>query len=264
MEIFAPWYKKSIMVYDKLIELGYEVVSVNLYGSQNYKTDTPNSDFDFTAVVLPSINDIIYNHEPISKEIEYQGGLINIKDIRLMWENYKKQNPNYIETLFTPYILVNPKYTEDWHNIREIAEEIAYANPVRAVKAMYGMALNKQYKIFHAVPSNSESIMKYGYDGKSYSEVIRLYLTALNYIAGKPYKDCLVLTELRRKSCIGIKTYAEIYPIETIEFVLECVMFAFKKAVDDFISKEQTFIDVYPKMDKIKENIMKKYFKEQL
>ena len=32
--------------------LGYNVWVVNLYGSQNYKMDTPQSDYDFKAELL--------------------------------------------------------------------------------------------------------------------------------------------------------------------------------------------------------------------
>ena len=45
--------------YDKVVELGYEPLVVNLYGSQNYEMETENSDFDFKAIVLPSVNNVI-------------------------------------------------------------------------------------------------------------------------------------------------------------------------------------------------------------
>ena len=45
---------------------GFEVVGVFLRGSQNYNLDCDNSDIDTVAIVLPSIDDVILNKQPIS------------------------------------------------------------------------------------------------------------------------------------------------------------------------------------------------------
>ena len=49
--------------YDKLVELGYNVVGVFLYGSQNYELDYEGSDIDSKAIVLPTLNDIVLNKQ---------------------------------------------------------------------------------------------------------------------------------------------------------------------------------------------------------
>ena len=39
---------------------------------------------------------------------------MDIKDIRLYFDNFKKQNINFVEILFTDFYLVNPKYKDLW------------------------------------------------------------------------------------------------------------------------------------------------------
>ena len=254
-----------IAAYDKVVELGYEPLVVNLYGSQNYEMETENSDFDFKAIVLPSIDDVIYNHQPVSTSIAFNSGLIDIKDIRLMWDNYKKQNPNFIETLFTPYFCANPKYVNDWSDIRDLAEDIAHADPAKAVKAMYGMALEKQHALCQPYPSKLELINKYGYDSKQLSHIIRLYALALNYIEDEPYGDCLIPNDFTKDLCVKIKTYNTRLTAEKAQMLAGNYMCCFKVLVDRYLEKEHTVNDrAYYAMDVFKARIMKKYFKEQL
>jgi hypothetical protein len=227
--------------------------------------ETENSDFDFKAIVLPSIVDVIYNRKPVSTSIAFNGGLIDIKDIRLMWDNYKKQNPNFIETLFTPYCCPNPKYANDWFDMRDLAEDIAHADPAKAVKAMYGMALEKQHALCHPYPSKLELIEKYGYDSKQLSHIIRLYELTLNYIAGVPYKDCLIPNDFVKYICVKIKTYNTRLTVEKAQQMAENYMLMFKAVVDKYLQEEHTVNDkVYSAMDVIKTNIMLKHFREQL
>lgn len=268
MKNYSHWCHAA---YDKVVELGYEVLVVNLYGSQNYEMETENSDFDFKAIVLPSIDDVIYNHRPVSTSIVFNSGLrdnsglIDIKDIRLMWDNYKKQNLNFIETLFTPYCWINPKYANDWFAIRDLAEEIAHADPAKAVKAMYGMALEKQHALCHPYPSKLELINKYGYDSKQLSHIIRLYALALNYIEGESYKNCLIPNDFTKDLCIKIKTYNTRLTVEKAQQMAENYMCYFKAEVDRYLEREHIIDNnVYYAMDIIKARIMKKYFKEQL
>lgn len=262
MKTYSEWCE---VAYNKVIELGYTPLVVNLYGSQNYEMETENSDFDFKAIVLPSIDDVIYNRKPVSTSVEFNGGLIDIKDIRLMWDNYKKQNPNFIETLFTLYFYINPRYANDWFDIRDLAEEIAHADPAKAVKAMYGMALEKQHALCKPYPSKLELINKYGYDSKQLSHIIRLHELALNYIEGALYKDCLIPNDFVKDICVKIKTYNTQLTVEKAQEMAEDYMSDFKTNVDRYLQEEHTINDrAYYAMDIIKARIMKRHFKEQL
>ena len=158
-----------------LIELNHKVVSVNLYGSQNYDCDTPTSDFDLKAIVVPSMDDVIFNRKPISTSIEFEGGLIDIKDIRLMFDNYKKQNVNFIETLFTRWFWAAPDFVHEWDQVREIANRIAFADPAKSINCMIGMAKEKQHALCQPYPSKIAIIEKYGFDPKQLMHIIRLH-----------------------------------------------------------------------------------------
>ena len=95
--------------YDKLISLGYNVVGVFLYGSQNYELDYSGSDVDSKAIILPTLNDIVFNRQPVSTTLDMGNGcLCDVKDIRKMFECFKKQNINFVELLFTQYYILNP------------------------------------------------------------------------------------------------------------------------------------------------------------
>lgn len=248
-----------------LSNMGYEVVTVNLYGSQNYGLDTENSDIDLKAVVLPSIDDIINNTQPVSTTVEFKDGLIDVKDIRLMFENYKKQNTNYLETLFTPYWVWKYPYCTEWTELRRMANDIARADEIKAVKAMYGMALEKLHALCKPYPSKLELIDKYGYDSKQLSHIIRLYTLAVNYIEGESYADCLIPNDFVKELCIKIKTYNTRLTAEKAQKMAETYMCYFKVVADRFLQEEHTVNnEVYHSMDEIKARIIKKYFRERL
>lgn len=158
-----------------LVELGHKVVSVNLYGSQNYNCDTPASDYDFKAIVVPSMDDVIFNRKPISTDIEFEGGLIDIKDIRLMFDNYKKQNVNFIETLFTRWYWAAPDFVREWEDIRQMADRVAFADPAKSINCMIGMAKEKEHALAQPYPSKVAIIEKYGFDPKQLMHILRLH-----------------------------------------------------------------------------------------
>lgn len=168
------------------------VVYISLYGSQNYGIDTPNSDVDTKVAILPCMNDIIFNHQPLSSTHEYKDGeQIDFKDLRLLFSIYRKQNINYIETLFTPYILVNPFYAEAVEKLCDNRESIARFNEFKAVCTMRGMAKDKYHSLFKITPSNKEAISKFGYDPKQLCHLLRLHDMLSKYINGYDYATCL-------------------------------------------------------------------------
>ena len=76
--------------YEKLVELGYNMVGVFLYGSQNYELDYEKSDVDTKAIVLPTLEDIVLNRQPVSTTVDMGDNcLCDVKDIRMALEKYK-------------------------------------------------------------------------------------------------------------------------------------------------------------------------------
>ena len=168
------------------------IVLIALQGSQNYGLELPSSDVDTKLIVVPTFQDIALNNKPISTtHVRANDEHIDLKDIRLYVETFRKQNLNFLEILFTDYFIVNPLYAEQWNRLVEAREAIAHMNPYRAVKSMKGVALEKYHAMEHPYPTKLDLIEKYGFDGKQVHHLIRVddYLT--RYIAGESYKDCL-------------------------------------------------------------------------
>lgn len=168
------------------------MVFLGLQGSQNYGLDLPTSDVDTKLIVVPTFQDIALNNKPVSTtHIRANDEHIDLKDIRLYCEHFRKQNLNFLEILFTDYFWLNPLYAEQWNRLVEAREQIARMNTYRAVKSMKGVALEKYHAMEHPYPSKLDLIEKYGFDGKQVHHLIRVddYLT--RYIAGESYKSCM-------------------------------------------------------------------------
>ena len=168
------------------------IVGLFLQGSQNYGMDTQYSDVDTKLIVTPTLDDLIFNRKPlIYTHILDNNEHIDIKDIRLYLEMFKKQNINMVEILFTPYYLVNNKYSNYWSKLFYSSEKIGRYNIPRAIKAMTGVALEKYHAMEHRYPAKVDIIDKFGYDPKQLHHLLRVEDYLERYIAGAPYEACL-------------------------------------------------------------------------
>ena len=90
-----------------------KIIGIFVSGSQNYGLADENSDVDTKLIITTSINAFVFNRSPVSStHILENNEHIEIKDVRLMFNCYKKQNINFIETLFTNYYILNPIYED--------------------------------------------------------------------------------------------------------------------------------------------------------
>lgn len=168
------------------------IVCLILQGSQNYQLDTPNSDVDTKLIVTPTFEDLVFNRKPYSTtHIRENNEHIDFKDVRLYLETFRKQNLNFLEILYSQYSIVNPKYESMWNILIENREAITHYNPLRAVKSMKGIAMEKYHAMEHPYPSKIELIEKYGYDFKQLHHLLRVEDYLERYIAGEDYKSCL-------------------------------------------------------------------------
>lgn len=172
---------------------GYEVFGVFLQGSQNYQLDYENSDIDTKCIVLPSAEDLILNKPPVSTTLILEDNShIDLKDIRLMWQCFKKQNVNYLEILFTDFYYVPSYFESNWSVLRFMREAIAHIDNYAAVNCIVGMVLEKNAALCHPYPTLKDKIDKYGYDNKQLHHIIRCREFLDKYIAGTSYADCLI------------------------------------------------------------------------
>ena len=115
-------YKKIAITLEEhwteVIKNGHNPLIVALQGSQNYDLAYENSDIDTKCLIMPRFNDIVFNHKPTSTTyIRYNDEHRDITDVRLYFEQFWKQNINFLENLFTPYVLLDNKFAPYWKEL---------------------------------------------------------------------------------------------------------------------------------------------------
>ena len=181
--------------YDYLVAAGYDVVFTALQGSQNYGLDEYSDDYcsdvDTKSMILPSFDDFAKNKQPVSKvEILENEEHAEVKDIRVMFEMFKKENISYIELLYSDYIIINPEYEELIKVIFERRNEIATADTKQFLKCIAGMAYEKDKALCHPYPGIIDKIERYGYDGKQLSHCCRLLEFIVRFAQGESIAAC--------------------------------------------------------------------------
>ena len=196
--------------YDYLVAAGYDVVFTALQGSQNYGLDEYSDDYcsdvDTKSIVLPCLDDFIRAKQPISAvEILENDEHAEVKDIRVMFEMFKKENISYIELLYSDYIVFNPKYEALIKPIFERRDEIATADTVQFLRCIAGMAYEKDKALCHPYPGIIDKIERYGYDGKQLSHCARLLLYITDFSNGRPIAECYKPAEMYKLTLMNYK-----------------------------------------------------------
>lgn len=236
--------------YDKLVDLGYNVVGVFLYGSQNYELDYEKSDVDTKAIVLQTLNDIVLNRQPVSTTVNMGDNcLCDVKDVRKMFECFKKQNINFIELLFTEYFVLNPIYKSLYRPMLDNAEIIARYNNYAGVNCMSGMALEKYNALTHPYPSIMDKIEKYGCDPKQLHHILRIKDFIVRYCEGEKYRT--ILTPKNKEELLDIKVNYH-YELEYSKSLAKSTCDWIKEYKDEYMKKNPV------KIDERAENIMTK------
>ena len=241
------------------------IVGIFYQGSGNYGLDCESSDVDTKLIVVPSFKDIALARKPVSTtHVRANDEHIDLKDIRLYMETFRKQNLNFLEILFTDYWRINCSYYDQWERLVKEREAIARMNPYRAVKSMKGIAMEKYYAMEHPYPSKLNIIEKYGFDGKQVHHLMRVddYLT--RYIAGESYVDCLKPTEALVSHMMAYKRHEiplEIARVEALN-VLEHTI----KIADEFCAKHKDEEDQRCRdlLEDVSYNIMKIAIKKEI
>ena len=176
------------------------VVACLLCGSQNYRLDFTTSDVDTKIIIAPTFADIAHN-KPVVNEVgffENREDQIAYKDIRLFIGELRKQNVNFVETLFTEWYIINSKFNAQWERLVNHREEIARLNERRALQTMIG-----------TIRTNYGRMLKLDcgekYPAKPYATVCRIYEFINSYISGFTYSECLIPSNLEfiRKAKLG-------------------------------------------------------------
>lgn len=186
--------------YQYIESLGYEIIGVFLQGSQNYNLDIYDKDYtsdvDTKCIVLPTLNNLIRGNQMVSTKYDFEGEQIDVKDIRIMMEMWKKQNQSYLEILFTDYKIINPKYKSYIKEILNMNNDIVKLNPPQLARCISGMSREKVVALEHEYPATVEKIKKFGYDPKQLASIIRLtHLIENIFDKNMNFKDAIFYTD---------------------------------------------------------------------
>lgn len=192
---------KTLVNYKQQLEnLGYKVIYVGLYGSQNYNVADELSDIDAKAIILPNLHDII-NRKVTSKTIECENGSIDVKDLITFYDVIKKGNFSYIEPIDTEYS-IGDKY------IKNLFKQFR-----PNLKSVLGAMYEKRKALTHEYPSKKEEFEKWGFDPKQYHHILRLAVL-LELGEGKSYlkyegESAKFMIDVKRNKFNYSKTFVE-------------------------------------------------------
>lgn len=246
----------AMTINDRLIEhwdyasKKYNIWFLALYGSQNYGLDTKNSDVDTKGLIIPSFKQLARSESTINSVIVTdRDEHVEIKDCYSMINNFWKQNINFLEILFTEYVILNEDYLEEWQALVDLREEIARFDEFKAIKSMVGTAKQKFEHLCTPHESVKRLIEIYGYDGKQLSNIMRLNNFMCNYIKEFSFEECLTMHfPFSKDSLMAAKM--QIYNCDTAKKMAELTTISMNNMADDYI-KTKTF----SKNEKVKKEV---------
>lgn len=116
-----------------------ELLFVALKGSQNYDLDTIASDFDFVGVILTGFNQSLFpKFNPTKRYLETPSGCITLITYIEFCQMLCKQNPFFLEILFTKYREIHPLYESQLQPLFEQAETLSSWNFYKQRTSMLG------------------------------------------------------------------------------------------------------------------------------
>ena len=156
-----------------------EIIYLGLYGSQNYRMDTVDSNVDIECFVFPTKDDIILGKPFYSICIKTTFGTCHVKDIRAAFNELRKSSPNILEVLATPYALVNKEYFYSMKNI--CCHYINYFADLNIYRLMRGLeGLYRKYQKDMATSN------------KAFANCIRIFNMMTGVLVGDSYTSSLV------------------------------------------------------------------------
>lgn len=241
------------------------IIYIALQGSQNYQLNTDMSDIDTKTLVIPTLQEIVLNSKPHSyTHIMENNEHCDIKDIRLMFECFRKQNINFLEILFTDYYFVKEEYREDIERLRGLNEDIAHYNNYAAINCMAGMAMEKFKALEHPYPTIKWKIDKWGYDGKQLHHILRMENFIDAFFNGASFKTCLTTFHINEQGVL-MAAKENLYSLLDAERMARKSMEHIDQMKEDYMKKMPLLVneEVKEEMDNIVYDIMVKSIKEE-
>ena len=261
MDKLISHYMEALTIFPK-----DKILGIFIQGSQNYGLDYSGSDIDTKCIVLPTLEDICLNRKATSyTHVRENNEHIDFKDLRVITGDFKKQNINFLEVLFTKYHIINADYARLFHPMLDNAEAIARYDNYRFVRATAGMSMEKHKALELDRPSQHEEIVKYGWSCKQLHHLMRLNLFIKRWTDGISFADCLI--DPRGEELSYIKQYG--HTIKTLDQAREIA-----KSLDDetnaikeeYIATHEHVIDedIGKMIDSVVVNVIRESLKKEI
>lgn len=187
-------------VEDKLKEAGYIegedyiFESISLQGSQNYRTDTENSDVDSKYCLVSTVKSMLRGADFTRDVTVSNNEKVSVKAFPDFVNLFFKGNVNNLEMLFTDYIVCNHDLGL-MYSLRQHREEIVKASFGTVMSAMVGMAIQKQKSMLKGTETTKPFVEKLGYDPKDCAHILRLNIMLGKLVDGSTFEDALIMDE---------------------------------------------------------------------
>lgn len=194
-----------------------QILGIFYQGSGNYGADEESSDIDSWAVIIPN------SHEQESSlgtiHLEDTNEVIWVVDLNTHLNGLLSSDPDYLNSLYTKYYIVNQLYQQEWKEIKSCAELFAKNMPVNTIEW-----------VKHRIDLY---IQQFQYDlQKPYSK--KLYLLMVWYIIGE--------------LCINNEPYGQLYNSNMYASELSET----KKGKYTFMQAKQLCIRIYSRAQQFK------------
>lgn len=192
--------------YNALLQEGYDLLGVFLFGSQNYGLELEHSDIDVKAIYLSKQKEDFQNTD---KKIFLSTGIftrtepegqINAFPPEVFVTDLATNYHTWFEILYTDYYIINPKYAIVWNEILSLRENIAKQDRFSFLDAQ----LNCIVEQFPMALMGEDSVLI----NKRLATFYRLKFLVEKYVLDFPYEWCLTPTEEERDFLLNIKNQA--------------------------------------------------------
>lgn len=147
-------------------------VATICYGSQNYRLDSPESDYDYKVIMTPEFEDFYTYHKVDKNDLPegYDPEHYNVMSILTFDKNIRNGNINAIELLFSQHSEVKDPYFDFYLNKARKAYREGYIFPVwnKFIVTVEGMIKN--------------SLERYGVNRKSASRAL-YFISLCSFVA---------------------------------------------------------------------------------
>lgn len=243
------------------------IVGIFYQGSGNYGLDYEGSDVDTKCIIVPSIEDLHDMQRESYCRVRHNDEHTDMKDVRLMFELFLKQNVNFLEILYTPFYWINPLYEDIWNEVVAIRDDIVKYHRAGLLKSLKGIAGEKYHALEHRYPSRIEWVDKFGYDPKQLHHLIRMEEFTRRWLNGTSFKDCLITKQ--PEALIEMKKgWASL--AEARKFATDCknnIESWYKEYYDKFVEEETWttchFAEVGAKLKDISLKMLERYLEDR-